>query len=199
MIPVHQSKPSAPPSGNQPTTNKTAFGLPAVFLGLVLSFGLVGNVALGSCVVCDEQILGKEYCDGLRATCERYKERREDVLQQVDNYGWDVCNKSSNTIHAAYASAYEGYGYTRKGWYEVSPGSCRRILAESMTDKNYYVSILKSDGSTWTRQEKSFCMWLPQSDKQIYQASYSTCRKWKMGNMSFQRMERANGWITTVD
>lgn len=197
MIPVRQAKPSTPPSRDQSTTNKTVFGLPAVFLGLLLPLGLIGNAALGFCV-CDEQILGKEYCDSFLAMCGEYDHRLKTVLKQVDNYGWDVCNKSPNTIYAAYASAYEGYSYTRKGWYEVSPGSsCRRILTESMTDKNYYVSILKSDGSTLTRQEKRFCMWPLESNGQI-EATYSTCRKLTEGNKSFQKMEKGNGFITTV-
>ena len=56
------------------TTNKTIFGLPATFLGLVLLLGLGGNAALGNCV-CDEQILGKEYCSQICETQRRYTER----------------------------------------------------------------------------------------------------------------------------
>lgn len=197
MIPVRQAKPSTPPSRDQSTTNKTVFGLPAVFLGLLLPLGLIGNAALGSCV-CDEQILGKEYCDPFLATCRGYVDKRDAKRKQVNDYGWDVCNEFPNTIYAAYVSAYEGYSYTRKGWYEVSPGKCRRILAESMTDKNYYVSILKSDGSTWTRQEQGFCMWPLESNGKIYKATYSQCRKFTEGNKSFQKMEKGNGFITTV-
>lgn len=42
-------------------------------------------------------------------------DRLNTVRKQVNNYGWDVCNESSNTVYAAYASAYEDYDYTRRG------------------------------------------------------------------------------------
>ena len=196
MIHVRKSTLS---SRHQSTANETVFGLPAVFLGLVLSLGLGGNAALGSCV-CDEQILGKEYCDQFLTTCGGYGSRLDTVRQQVNNYGWDVCNQSSETVYAAYASAYEGYGYTRKGWYTINPGSCKRIIAESMADKNYYTRIEKSDGGSLTTQERSFCMWPPQSDGRVYTASFHTCRnEWNVKNdKSFDRMPKGNGFINTV-
>lgn len=197
MVHVRQSTPS---SRHQSTTNKTVFGLPAVFLGLVLSLGLGGNAALGSCV-CDEQILGKDYCDQFLATCGGgYVPRLDAVRQQVDSYGWDVCNQSSETVYAAYASAYEGYGYIRKGWYTISPGSCKRVITESMADKNYYTRIERSNGSSLTKQERSFCMWRPQSNEQVYTASFEKCRnEWKVkSNKSFNRMPKGNGFTQTV-
>lgn len=191
------TEPSTPSSRHSSTTNKTVFGLPTVFLGLVLSVGLGGNAALGSCV-CDEQILGKEYCNQFLATCRRYVTRLEEVRKQVDNYGWDVCNESSGSVYAAYASAYPGYGYTRKGWTTIYSGDCRRILAESMTDKDYYIRIERSNGNSVTREEKSFCMWPPQSNGQTYEASLPTCRSWNVGSKDFQKMSKGTGFITTV-
>lgn len=188
---------SIPASRYPSTTNKAVFGLPAVFFGLALSLGLMGNAALASCT-CDEQILGREYCDSYLAQCRRYVTRLEEVRKQANNYGWDVCNESSGSVYAAYASAYPGYGYTRKGWTTVSPGGCRRILTESMTDKDYYIRIERSDGSSVTRTEKSFCMWPPQSNGQTYEASSPTCRSWNVGNKSFQELPKGNGFITTV-
>lgn len=197
MIPVRQTELSTPSSRYPSTTSKTVFGLPAVFLGLLLPLGLVGNAALGSCD-CDEQILGKEYCDQFRATCGGYVDRLNTVRKQVNNYGWDVCNESSRTVYAAYASAYEGYGYTRKGWYTINPRSCQRVITESMRDKNYSVRIEQSNGYSVTQNEESLCMWPPQSNGKIYEASFRTCRNWKAGNKSFEKMEKGNGFITTV-
>ena len=197
MIPVRQTQLSTPSSRYPSTTSKTVFGLPAVFLGLLLPLGLVGNAALGSCF-CDEQILGKGYCDQFRATCGEYVDRLNHKRKQANNYGWDVCNESSRIVYAAYASAYEGYGYTRKGWYTINLGKCRRVITESMADKNYYVRIEQSNGYGRTKNEEPFCMWPPQSNGQIYEASLRTCRNWKVGNKSFEKMERGNGFITTV-
>ena len=189
---------STPPSRNPLTGNKAVFGLPAVFLGLVLSFIFGGNAALGC--VCDEQILGKDYCDKFLADCGRYVDRLKEEHEQVNYYGWDVCNDSSETVYAAYASAYEGYGYTRKGWYAINPESCRRVITESMTDKNYYTRIERSNGNSLTEEEKSFCMWPPQPDGRILEASYDRCRKaWNVkSNKSFNRMPKGNGFITRI-
>ncbi len=197
MIPVRQAQLSTPSSRYPSRTSKTALGLPVVLLGLLLPLGLVGNAALGSCV-CDEYILGKEYCDQLLAMCRGYSEALNTVREKAKNYGWTVCNKSSKTAYAAYASAYEGYGYTRKGWYTINPRSCQKLITESMRDKNYYISILNSNENTLTRQEKQLCMWPPQSNGKIYKANYKTCRGWDVGNKSFEKMEKGNGFITTI-
>ena len=203
MIPVRQTELSTPSSRYSSTTTKTVFGLPGVFLGLLLPLGLLGNAALGSCHYncdCSEQELGKEYCDQFCATFEK---NCDDDRPDPNNYGWDVCNESSNTVYAAYASAYEGYGYTRKGWYTINPGKCRRVITESMADKNYYVRIEQSNGYSQTKNEEPFCMWPPQSPRSdgndaIYEASLRTCRNWKVGNKSFERMPKGNGFVTTI-
>ena len=209
MFPTHQAdqssdlapfmKLSTPSSCYQSTTNKTVFGLPAVFLGLVLSLGLGGNAALANCV-CDEQILGKEYCSQICETQGRYMERLNAVRKQANQYGWDVCNDSSQTVYAAYASAYEGYGYTMKGWHTVSPGSCQRVITESMREKNYYTRIERSNGNSLTAEDRSFCMWPPQSNGRIYEASVDTCRnQWNVkSSRSFDKMRKANGFITRI-
>lgn len=197
ILPVRQAQLSTPSSRYPSRTSKTVFGLPIVLLGLLLPLSLVGNAALGSCV-CDEQILGKEYCDQFFAMCRGYKEALNTVREKAKNYGWTVCNESSKTVYAAYASAYEGYGYTRKGWYTINPRSCQKLITESMRDKNYYISILNSNENILTRQERSLCMWPPQSNRKIYKANYQTCRGWDVGNKSFEKMEKGNGFITTI-
>ena len=206
MIPVRQTQLSTPYSRYPSTTNKMMFGIPVVLLGLLLPLGLVGNAALGSCV-CDEQILGKEHCDQFLATCRKYRDDLDVWYQRADSSGLKICNESSETVYAAYASAYEGYGYIRKGWYTINPGSCPKVITESMRDKNYYIRIEQSDGNKITREdnkiareELSFCMWLPQSDGVIYKASYNKCRKeWKVdSSKSFEKMEKGHGFIVTV-
>ena len=191
--------PSSPSSRYPSTTNKMMFGIPVVLLGLLLPLGLVGNAALGSCV-CDEQILGKEHCDQFLATCRKYREELDTWHQRADSSGWKVCNESSGTVYAAYASAYEGYGYIRKGWYTINPGSCSKVITESMRDKNYYIRVERSNGNKLTREEKSFCMWPPLSNGVIYKASYNKCRKeWKVNSSkSFEKMEKGHGFIFTV-
>lgn len=185
-----------PSSRDQSTTNKTVFGLPAVFLGLVLSLGLVGNAALG--FECDEQILGKEFCDLYGSQVDEFEKNLKRVREQANSYGWDVCNESSKTAYAAYASAYEGYSYEREGWYTISPGSCRRVLTESMTEKNYYIRVEDSNGTSWTNQEKSFCMWPPQADGRIIKTHDKQCEDWGIGSRSFERLPRGNGFIYTA-
>ena len=176
----------------------TVFGIPAIFFGLVLSLGLVGDAALAC--ECDASILGNAYCDQFLAMCRRHEDITDTVRKQVDKYGWDVCNKSSEAIYAAYASAYPGYGYTREGWHTINPGSCKRVITESMRDKNYYTRIERSNGSSKTRKDKSFCMWPPQPDGSILTADFDRCRKvWKVqGNKSFKKMKKSTGWVTTV-
>lgn len=189
---------SAPSSPRQRMPRKTMFGLSAACLGLLLSLGFVGNEALAC--VCDEQILGKEYCDQLCKRDRTWNEQLNTLRKQVNSYGWDVCNQSSNTVYAAYASAYEGSGYMRKGWYTVNPGSCQRIISESMRDKKYAIRIEKSNGYSLTRQDKTakFCMFPPQSDGKIYELSLRRCKELKLDSKLFQAMPQANGFVTTV-
>lgn len=190
---------SAPSSPRQRMLRKTMFGLSAACLGLLLSLGFVGNEALGACV-CDEQILGKEYCNQLCATRGIYEHRLDTVRKQVNSYGWKVCNQYSNTVYAAYASAYEGSGYMRKGWYTVNPGSCKKIFSESMRDKKYAIRIEQSNGNSITREDKNekFCMFPPQSDGKIYELSLSKCKELKFDSKLFEAMPQGNGFVTTV-
>ena len=140
MIPVHQSKPSAPPSGNQPTTNKTAFGLPAVFLGLLLPLGLVGNAALGS-YDCDSPRM-KEFCDGMTDKGDNYSRAKQVVTEAYEEFGLNVCNSSSESIYIAIASFHsEKYGFTSKGWWKADQGECKKTLAEYVKKGTYYLLI----------------------------------------------------------
>lgn len=189
--------PSTPSSPRQRMPRKTMSGLSAACLGFLLSLGFAGGAALGACV-CDEQILGKEYCDQLCATRSQYMNQLNTVRKQVNSYGWDVCNQSSSTVYAAYASAYEGYGYTRKGWYTVNPGSCQRVLSESMGNKKYAIRIEKSNGNSLTKQDDKFCMFPPQSDGKIYELSLSKCKELKFDSRLFETMPQGNGFVTTV-
>ena len=187
---------SAPSSPRQRMPRKTMFGLSAACLGLLLSLGFVGNEALAC--VCDEQILGKEYCDQLCKRDRTWNEQLNTLRKQVNSYGWDVCNQSSNTVYAAYASAYEGSGYIRKGWYTVNPGSCKRVLSESMGNKKYAIRIEKSNGNSLTKQDDKFCMFPPQSDGKIYELSLSKCKELNFGSKLFETMPQGNGFVTTV-
>jgi len=162
----------------------------------VLSVGLRAQGQ--SNFTCDEAVLGKEYCYSLRRRYEEYLESLEIVHKQAKNYGWVVCNESSGTVYAAYASAYPGDGYTRKGWKTIRSGDCRRILTESMTGRNYYIRVERSNGNSVTREEKSFCMWSPQSDGKIYEATLPKCRSWNVGSKSFEELPKHRGVTTKV-
>jgi len=187
--------PTSSSSRYQSTTNKMVFGLPVIFLGFMLSLGLVGGAALASCE-CDEQILGKEYCDSFVEQCRRYRTNLEEHRREANNHGYDICNKTSKKALALYASAYEGYDYEVKGWYGINPGQCRRILTESMTIKNYYIYI-QHDGKIRTKQEKPFCV-LRDENKRFYNASFKDCRNSRTNFTYFEKVEKGPGFIYTI-
>ena len=142
---------SAPSSPRQRVPRKTMFGLSAACLGLLLALGFVGNEALGS-TQCNEQTLGKEYCDSIRSDGKESESRKIEITAYYDeNYGLNVCNRSSkSSIRTAIAYYHsQKYGWVSKGWWTINQGRCGKLVAKSLGGKTYYLYGRSSDGATW--------------------------------------------------
>lgn len=145
------TNPSMPSSPRQRMPRKTMSGLSAACLGFLLSLGFAGGAALGS-TQCDEQILGKEYCDTLRGLeGESTRRKREITAYYDENYGLNVCNRSSkSSIRTAIAYYHsQKYGWVSKGWWTINQGRCEKLVTESLGGKTYYLYGRSSDGTTW--------------------------------------------------
>jgi len=71
---------------------------------------------------------------------------------------FNLCNKSSKVIFAAYASATAGRGLVSTGWTSIKPGQCKN---KSVSGKNSDVFVYAEENSygvKWKGNDASLCV-----------------------------------------
>ena len=71
--------------------------------------------------------------------------------------GYAVCNETNNAFWAALGQKKNAV-WTSHGWWMVAPGSCAKMISESVTGNKIYLRVEKAKGRELVSGQEKFCV-----------------------------------------
>jgi len=71
--------------------------------------------------------------------------------------GYAVCNETNNAFWAALGQKKSAI-WTSHGWWMVAPGSCAKMISESVTGNKIYLRVEKAKGRELVSGQEKFCV-----------------------------------------
>ena len=80
-----------------------------------------------------------------------------EAMKTAAPIGYSVCNDTDKPIWAALGER-KGAAFVSRGWWQVAPGSCARVIAESVANRRIDLRVEKAKGIALVSGPEKFCV-----------------------------------------